>query len=85
MNAVIVNYRRGRNTQNNNQVLLELESTERKEVAGLIGKKCVYTTITGKKLSGKIMAFHGNKTTLRAGFEKPLPPEAIGKTLEIKE
>lgn len=84
MNALIVNYRRGRNTQNNNQMILEPEINSRKEASALLGKKCVYSTISGKKLTGKIIALHGTKNAVRAKFETPLPPESIGKTIEIK-
>ncbi len=83
MNATIISYRRGRNTQNTNQMILEPEVKSRAEASALLGKKCVYSTISGKKLVGKVIALHGTKTAVRARFETPLPPESIGKTIEI--
>ena len=85
MNAIIISYRRGRNTQNTNQMILEPKVNNRAEANALLGKKCVYSTISGKKMQGTIIALHGTKMAVRARFETPLPPESVGKTIEIKE
>ncbi|MFH1588898.1 MAG: 50S ribosomal protein L35ae [Candidatus Diapherotrites archaeon] len=86
MKAMIINYRRGVNTQNTYQMVLEPQGVkDRKEASALIGKTCIYKTISGKEMRGKVSGLHGTKIAVKARFEKPLPGESIGKTLEINE
>ncbi|MFH0906618.1 MAG: 50S ribosomal protein L35ae [archaeon] len=90
MEGKIVNYRRGRRTQYNNQYLIEVIGKDKdkyktkQETISLFGKKVIYKTATNKLINGKIVDCHGSKGIVRAIFEKGLPGTAIGQTIEIK-
>ena len=55
MEAIIVNYRRGRNTQKPNQLILMIPNSLTKETANkYVGKEVVYTNFGKNKLQIKI-------------------------------
>jgi len=84
MQGTILSYRRGRHTQNVNQMLIQLENVNSKEKAKeFLGKKLVWTSPSGKKIEGKILALHGNKGILRAKFERNLPGQAITTKVQV--
>jgi len=84
MKAVVVNYRRGRHTQNPHQMILKAEGVDTKEAAEkLKGRQAVWTSPAGKQLTGTVLGAHGNKGALRARFETGLPGQAIGTPAEI--
>lgn len=84
MQGTILSYRRGRHTQNVNQVLVELEGLDSREKANeLIGKKLVWKTPSGKEINGEIIAVHGNKGVVRAKFERNLPGQSFGTKVEL--
>ncbi len=85
MKGIIVNFRRGRHTQRDNQMIITVESINTKEKAEkLEGKEVLYNT--GKNIiKGKITKAHGNSGSLRALFEKGMPGQAIGSEVEIKD
>jgi ribosomal protein L35AE/L33A len=76
MRGIVINFRRGRHTQNNKQlVILPLENTNP------IGKKVIISM--GKtKFIGKITRKFGKGKYL-ALFKRGLPGEVIGKEVEI--
>ncbi|MHA1129889.1 MAG: 50S ribosomal protein L35ae [Candidatus Helarchaeota archaeon] len=82
--GVIVNYRRGRHTQNTKHLLLNFNMSSYREAARLIGKKVEWISPSGKILTGKIVALHGKKGVVRAIFKKGLPGEAIGQPVKIR-
>jgi large subunit ribosomal protein L35Ae len=87
MNATILNYRRGINTQHNYQYLIEVNDEKynsKEKVNELLGKTVIYKTSSNKQIKGKITHTHGNKGVLRVRFEKGLPGEAISQKVEIK-
>lgn len=85
MKGVIVNFRGGRHTQYNNQMIIMVEGVESKEKATeIVGKEVVFTTTGNKEMLGKIAAAHGNKGAVRAIFERGMPGQAIGKSVSIK-
>jgi large subunit ribosomal protein L35Ae len=85
MKAKIANFRRGRRTQKGNQMIIYVDGVDTKENAQkLVGKTIVFKTETGKEIKGKISSIHGNKGAVRALFEKGMPGQAIGKTVEIQ-
>jgi len=86
MKGVIINFRRGRTTQKDNQMIIQVESiTNRKKAESLVGKTVIFTTESGKKqIKGKISAAHGKKGAVRAIFEKGMPGQAIGKQVSIE-
>ncbi len=85
MKAVVISYRRGRHTQYNNQVIVEVEGVDdREKAASLVGKKVEWTTPGGKKLKGVVVAPHGNNGRVRVRFEKGVPGQMIGSTVTIR-
>ena len=85
MEAVIVNFRGGRHTQKDNQMIIEVNGvTSKEEAEKLVGKTVVFTTPSGKEITGKISAAHGNKGAVRAIFEKGMPGQSLAKKVVIK-
>ena len=85
MKGLVINYRRGRHTQNLHQMILKFEGVVSKESAeALKGRKATWVTSTGKKLEGVVLGSHGNKGAVRARFEPGLPGQAIGTPIELK-
>ncbi len=77
--AVVVNYRRGRRTVYGNQIIIEVPGVEtREEAARLVGKR-----VKALGFVGKVMAPHGNNGRVRVRFEIGLPGQVIGKRVEI--
>ena len=84
MQGIILSYRRGRHTQNVNQMLVELENVDSKEKAKeFLGKKLVWKSPGGKEIEGEIIALHGNKGVVRAKFDKNLPGQAITTKVQL--
>lgn len=84
MKATILSFRRGRQTQTPNQILLEVEGVDSKEKAtAFIGKKVVWKSPAGKVIVGTITNMHGNKGVLRARFGKGLPGQALGTKIDL--
>ncbi len=84
MKGVVVNYRRGRHTQNPHQMVLRFEGVgSREEAEKLKGRKAVWVSPAGKKIEGRILGSHGNKGAVRARFETGLPGQAIGTPIEL--
>jgi len=85
MNAVIVNFRRGRHTQKCNQMVIKPPEIDNKEKAKeLIGKTVTWTSPAGKKIKGKVTKEHGNSGALRVLFEKGMPGQSIGNSVTIE-
>ena len=86
MKGIILSYRRGRNTQNVNQMLVELEGIDSKEKAEkMLGKKLLWKSTGNKEIKGEIIGIHGGKGVLRAKFETNLPGQAITTKVEVLE
>ncbi len=86
MKGKILSYRRGRHTQNVNQMLVEVEGLDSKEKAEkMVGKKLVWKTPGGKEIEGEITAPHGGKGVVRAKFQRNLPGQAITKEVEVED
>ena len=84
MEATIINYRRGKRTQNTNQMVIQPKDSKNKEEAEkLIGKKVTWKTTAGKILEGTISKTHGGKGAVLAQFTPGLPGQAIGTKAEI--
>ena len=82
--GVIMNYRRGRHTQNTKHILLNFNFASYREAAPTIGKEVEWISPAGKILKGKIVALHGRNGVVRAIFTKGLPGEAIGQPVKIR-
>ena len=84
MEAIIINFRGGKHTKYDKQMILEIKEINTKEKASkLIGKTITWKTPSGKEIKGKISNIHGNKGALKATFEKGMPGQAIGKKVEV--
>jgi large subunit ribosomal protein L35Ae len=84
MKGIILSYRRGRRTQNVNQMLVELENVDSKEKAKeFLNKKLIWKSPAGKEIKGEVIALHGNKGVVRAKFERNLPGQSITTNVEV--
>ena len=84
MEAVIVNYKRGKTSQTDNQMVVQVEGSDSKEKAEkLVGKKVVWTSPANKEIKGEVRSSHGNKGNVRVLFEKGMPGQAIGTKVKI--
>ena len=84
MQGTILSYRRGRHTQNVNQVLVELEGLDSREKAKkFMGKKLMWKAPSGKEIKGEIIALHGNKGVVRVKFERNLPGQSFGTKVQL--
>jgi large subunit ribosomal protein L35Ae len=81
----VVQFRRGRHTLTEKHMLIEVEGINSKEKAAeLVGKSVEWKSPAGKLIKGKVSGAHGNKGVVRAIFEKGLPGQSIGTSVEIK-
>lgn len=84
MKAKIVQFRRGRKTIIEKHFLIEVDGvSSKKDAEKLVGKKVVWTSPAGKKITGKISGAHGNNGVVRAIFEKGLPGQAVSTGVEV--
>ncbi len=84
MEGVIVNYRQGRHTQTNNQMVIAFDDVKSRDQAlKLENKKVVWTTPSGKEMVGIITKPHGNKGAVKAFFESGLPGQAVGTKIKV--
>jgi len=86
MKGTVVDYRGGLRTQKTNQMIILPEKCSKKEEATkLVGKKVEWTTLSGKKIIGKVTKPHGRKGAVIVRFNKGLPGQALGTEVEIKD
>ncbi len=86
MEGKIVNYRGGRRTHYENQMVVDINGCKNKEEASkLIGSKAEWTTTANKKMVGKITQAHGNNGCVLVRFNKGPPGQSIGTGIEIVE
>jgi len=86
MEGTIVEFRRGRKTKYNTQMIVEVPGFTSKEKASqLINKQLVWTSPgkLKKQIKGTIKTTHGNKGLLRVHFEKGMPGQAINTKIII--
>jgi large subunit ribosomal protein L35Ae len=85
MKGIIMNFRGGRHTQKNNQMIIKVDSIDSIEKAKkLIDKTVIWKTPKGNEIKGIISNTHGNKGIVRAIFEKGMPGQSLGKKVEVK-
>lgn len=86
MKGLIYNFRGGIHTRKFNQMIIELPdeiSKDKEKLKKLLGKKVIYKAKT-HNIVGTITRLHG-KYKVVARFNRGLPGQAIGSTVEIKE
>jgi large subunit ribosomal protein L35Ae len=85
MEATIMNFRQGRHTQTNNQMVIKVPGIDTKDKAvKLVGKKVVYTTPAGNKITGEIRSAHGNSGAARVLFEKGMPGQSVSRKVVVE-
>ncbi len=86
MEAVVVNYRRGRHRQYTNQLILEISDYNKEKAKHLIGRNVSWISPGKLKrmIKGEVKSLHGNKGNVRASFERGLPGQIIGKKVTIE-
>lgn len=85
MEGIILNYRRGRRTQNTNQIIIKVPGIDsREEAVKFLNKKITWRSISGKELTGTITNIHGNKGTLRVQMDHNLPGQAFHTKVKIE-
>jgi len=84
MKGKLSNYRRGVHTEYTNQYVVEVDGvSDRQAAAGIVGKRVVWKTTTGKEIVGKVSKAHGNSGAVLVRFDKGLPGQAIGTDVDI--
>ena len=77
--GVVTSYRRGKNLQHPNQVILIFDEVKtRSEASTLVGRKVKWTSPEENEFLGKVLGPHGNSGAVRAKFRTNLPGQAIG-------
>mgnify|MGYP001586783112 FL=1 len=85
MEGLIVNFRGGKHTKSENQMLMELPGVATKEKAvSYIVKHVTWKSPAGKTIRGTITSTHGRKGVVRVSFEKGMPGQAILGKVEVK-
>ena len=86
MKGTIVNYRGSYKEQNTNQMIISIDGiTTKADTKKVIGKKAVWTSPAGKKITGIITSAHGSKGCVKSSFhEKGLPGQSLGQQVEIE-
>ncbi len=85
MEGTIVNFRGGRHTQYDNQMIISISDVDDKEKAEkIVGKKAIWTNTKGNVIIGKVASAHGNSGAIRAIFEKGMPGQSLGSKVKIE-
>jgi len=81
--GTIVNYRIGIGTQKPKECLIQFAHVNSASLAGqLINRKVVWKQ-GDSKLMGKIAGSHGKKGVVKVKFQKGVPGQALGTTVEL--
>lgn len=87
MEGIIANYKRGKSTQDDNQMIVLVEGVDKRDKAQkFVGKKVTWKT-PGKEarlITGEVRSPHGNKGALRVRFEQGMPGQAIGTKVQVQ-
>jgi large subunit ribosomal protein L35Ae len=86
MEAVIMNFRQGRHTIKNNQMIIQVKGYDKEKAKSLLKKTAIFRPEgkQKKEIKGLIKSLHGNGGNLRVHFERGMPGQSIGKKLEIQ-
>ncbi len=85
MEGVIVNFRRGRHTQYNNQMVVQADGIDNKDKArAVIGKTVVWKSPANREIKGKIAREHGTNGALKVIFERGMPGQSVGQKVIIQ-
>ena len=79
----IVNYRIGIKTQNTKECLIHFENINSSVSARQLIQKKVVWNQGNQKITGKIARIHGKNGVVAVKFQKGLPGQALGTTVEL--
>jgi len=84
MEGIISNFRLGKHTKSENQMVILVGAESKEEAKKFIGKKVTWKSPAGKEIKGEITAPHGNKGAVKVRFEKGMPGQAISQKVVIE-
>ncbi len=85
MDGVIVNFRRGRHTVYDNQMIVKTAGVDSLEKAkALVGKAVVWKSPASREIKGRVTREHGRNGAVKVIFEKGLPGQSIGQKVLIQ-
>lgn len=85
MDGVIANFRRGKHSQYNNQMVVQVSGVDNREKAkALIGKKVIWSSPAAAKITGKVAKEHGTNGALKVIFERGMPGQSVGQKVIIE-
>ena len=85
MKGLLTNFRMGRHTKSENQMILTVPGVaDRAKAKTLIGKKVVWKSSAGKEIKGEVTNLHGTKGAVRVHFLTGMPGQAIGQDVEVQ-
>jgi large subunit ribosomal protein L35Ae len=81
--GIILNYRIGIATQNPKECLIKFAHVDSVSQAGQLFNKKVVWKAEDIKLIGRIRRPHGKKGVVKVKFQKGVPGQALGTTVEL--
>ncbi len=85
MEGTIANFRGGRHTKHNSQMIVVVKGVDKKEkTADLIGKTVIWASPAKKEIKGRVSSAHGNSGAVKVKFETGMPGQAIGQKVRIE-
>jgi len=81
--GTIVNYRTGIKTQNTKECLIQFAHINSASLAGQLIQRKVVWKQGDCKLIGKISGTHGKNGVVKVKFQKGVPGQALGTTVEV--
>ena len=81
--GTILNYRIGIGTQNPKECLIQFAHVNSAAHAGQLFNRKVVWKQGDSKFIGKIVGVHGKKGVVRVKFQKGVPGQALGTTVEL--
>jgi len=82
--GIITNFRRGRHTKHDSQMIVKVTGVSDKEKAKkLIGKKVSWKSLN-QTINGTVIREHGNSGAVKVQFEKGMPGQAIAKKVAVE-
>ena len=83
--GTIVNYRIGIGTQNPKECLIQFAHVKSASLADQLIRRKVVWKQGDSKFIGKIAGSHGKKGVVKVKFQKGVPGQALGTTVELVE
>lgn len=84
MKGIITSFRRGKHTQYDRQMIVEVDGYDSADDAEeLVGKSVTYNT-GQKTIDGEISATHGDNGAVRTIFDTGMPGQSLAQPVEIE-